>query len=209
MMHTSKKLTQVSQLSTGELELYFKDGSAEIVDALIGADGIHGYVREYVLGADHPATKPSFGGFWDCRALVPIERAREALGEEYFREARQYGWTGDGGFIMHDVLDNGETVQCVAAAVSEDWDPAQWKKDLDRKKLEDAFSSWTNSPVVEGMITVRSREIFSSGFLTDENYGSFCWKIQIYARSHNGTTRKMLLPMSKGASVSWAMQLMR
>jgi salicylate hydroxylase len=155
MMHTSKTLTKISPLPTNELILSFKDDSKETVDALIGADGIHGYVREYVLGASHPASKPSFAGFWDCRALVPIARAREVLGEEFFTEPRQYAWSGDGGFIMHDVLDGGETVQCVAAVVGEDWDASEWKRGLDRKGLEGVFESWTGSPVVGGMITVR------------------------------------------------------
>ena len=100
--------------------------------------------------------KPAFAGFWDCRLLVPIQKARENLGEEHFKEDRQYGWCGDGGFFMHDVLDNGESVQCIASATTDkEWSPDEWKIDLDHKTLEDSFASWTNSPISGGMIEVR------------------------------------------------------
>ena len=122
-MFTNKKLTNIEAAESGELTLIFKDGSKEVFDAIIGADGIRGYVREHVLGADHPATAAEFGGWWDCRSLVPIAKAREALGDEYFDEPRQYAWSGDGVYLMHDVLNKGETVQCVAAVMKDTWDP--------------------------------------------------------------------------------------
>jgi salicylate hydroxylase len=135
--------------------LCFQDSSKSHADALIGADGVHGHVRKHVLGAEHPALKPTFAGFWDFHLLVPIQKARETLGEEYFKEDRQYGWSGDGGFFMHDVLDNGESVQCVSSAMTDrEWSPDEWKIDLDRKALEDSFASWTNSPISGGMIEV-------------------------------------------------------
>jgi len=113
VMHTSKKLVGVTATDDDSLLLRFEDGTTEPADALIGADGIHSYVRKQIRG-DHPAAEPVFAGWWDCRNLVPFEKAKEVLGEEYFGEDRQYGWIGDGGFIMHDVLDGGKTVQCVA-----------------------------------------------------------------------------------------------
>lgn len=93
-MHTNKRLVQVEDADDGSLILKFKDGSKEYADLLVGADGVHGYVREHILGADHPALKPVFAGFWDCRTLVPFEKAKEVLGEEYFKEHRRYVWSG-------------------------------------------------------------------------------------------------------------------
>lgn len=156
IMHTSKKLVGVEETENGSLILSFKDGSKETFDALIGADGIHGFVRPYILG-DHPSSKAKFAGFWDCRSLVPIAKARELLNEELFREPRQYGWSGDGSFFMHDCLDNGETIQCVASVMTnEDWDTNEWKRKLDRKILEEGFAPWTNSTIKDGMIDVSS-----------------------------------------------------
>lgn len=159
-MHTSKKVTDIAQANdsaTGPFKLHFQDGSSYIADAVIGADGVHGYVRTHILGADHPALKPKFGGFWDSRSLIPMEKAKELLGEHYFIEGdqRQHGWIGNGGFFMHDVLDGGKTVQCVACAqTNEEWGEDEWRRDLDREKLESTFSGWTESAIKRGMIEV-------------------------------------------------------
>jgi salicylate hydroxylase len=153
-MFTNKKLVNIEAADDGTVTISFKDGSKDTVDAVIGADGIHGYVREYILGADHPARSASFAGWWDCRALVPVAKAREILGEEYFDEPRQYAWCGNGGFLMHDVLDSGDTVQCVASVMKDNWDLTDWSRELDEAKLEEAFGGWTNSPIAKGMIKV-------------------------------------------------------
>ena len=155
-MSTSKKLvgiTPIDAVAGGGIELRFQDGSIERADALIGADGIFGFVRKYVLGADDPATEPVYAGWWDCRNLVPLEKAKEKLGERYFVESRQYGWMGDGGFIMHDVLDGGKTVQCVGAC-RDDGGSNEKKMELDRETLERAFASWLDGPIAKGMIDV-------------------------------------------------------
>ncbi|MCJ1356784.1 MAG: hypothetical protein MMC33_006780 [Icmadophila ericetorum] len=153
IMYTSKKLIKVDDADDKGVLLHFKDGTTELVDALIGADGVHGYVRKHILGADHPATEPVFAGWWDCRNLVPYEKAREKLGEKYFEEDRQYGWLGEGGFIMHDVLEHGKLVQCVGAILTDEpWDSTEWKRSLDQKKLEESFAPWLDGPIAKGMI---------------------------------------------------------
>lgn len=109
-MHTNKKVNSITE-STEVVAISFTDGTTVEADAVIGADGIHGFVRGYVLGKEHPATKAQFAGFWDCRNLVTTQKAKEVLEEEYFKIHRQYGWCGDKGFFLHDVLDGGETAQ--------------------------------------------------------------------------------------------------
>lgn len=156
IMHVDKKLVKIDDAEDGGIILRFKDGSTEHADALLGADGIHGYVRQHILGTGHPALDPVFAGWWDCRNLVPFDKAKKTLGEELFKENRQYGWVGDGGFIMHDVLDDGKTVQCVGAVTTDEtWSSKDWKKALSRNKLEDSFATWADGPIAKGMIEVR------------------------------------------------------
>jgi len=152
----SKKLDDIVPIDAvegGGIELRFQDGSVERADALIGADGIFGFVRKYVLGANDTATEPVYAGWWDFRNLVPMEKAKEKLGERYFVENRQYGGVGDGGFIMHDVLDSGKTVQCVGAC-REDGTLNERKMELDRDKLEKLFATRLDGPIAKGMIDV-------------------------------------------------------
>lgn len=163
-MHVNKKLVKIQDGLHGEtgILLSFEDGTVKHADVLIGADGIHSYVRKYILGAEHPTANAKFAGFWDCRSLVPFEKAKQFLGEEYFKENRQYAWIGDGGFMMHDVLDNGKTVQCVAAVFvggNSGWDADEWKKPIDREILEEVFASWKDGPITRGMIEVNSNSL--------------------------------------------------
>lgn len=95
------------------MELAFEDGTTDTFDVVVGADGIFGSVRKFVLQGDADKHKATPAGFWESRSLVPIERAKEKLGEEYFKTPRQKMWCGDGGIVLHDELDNRKVVQCV------------------------------------------------------------------------------------------------
>lgn len=76
---------------------------SSICDAVIGADGIWGVVREHVLGDAAGEHAPTNAGWWDCRNLVPLEKAKQVLGDEFFKVNRAVGWAGHGAFIMHVV----------------------------------------------------------------------------------------------------------
>jgi salicylate hydroxylase len=80
--HIDRRWKHDKETSSGSLTIHFQDNSTYTVDAVVGTDGIHGYVRTHVLGPSHPALKPKFGGFWDSRSLIPMEKAKELLGEE-------------------------------------------------------------------------------------------------------------------------------
>jgi salicylate hydroxylase len=155
-MHTNKKLSRIEELPNSRLSLHFQDGITCEVDAVIGADGVRGFMREYVLGADHPALRAQVSRFKDSRALLPIKKAKEILGAEYFDETdRQYGWIGDGGFFMHDVLDDGKTVQCVLCVDSEGaWGSDAESKDLNRELLQQALANWSDTPLKKGIVEV-------------------------------------------------------
>ncbi len=61
--------------------LRFNDGATATADAVIGADGIHSHVREYLLGKEN--AQPVFAGSVAYRGLVPIDAAIEKLGAEF------------------------------------------------------------------------------------------------------------------------------
>ena len=74
-MHTSKKLVRIDQ-QAAKVTLAFEDGATVTVDALIGADGIFGFVRSHILGANHSALKPVLTGWAGVMKMVPLEDAR-------------------------------------------------------------------------------------------------------------------------------------
>jgi salicylate hydroxylase len=82
-MHTNKQLIRIGARENNALLFYFKDGTTFETDAVIGADVARGHVGEYVLGKEHPAVTAKIAGFWDARALVPIQKAKELLGKGF------------------------------------------------------------------------------------------------------------------------------
>ncbi|KAF3068399.1 Salicylate hydroxylase [Daldinia childiae] len=150
-IHTGKKLVTISSNGDG-VEANFEDGTKGQFDAVIGADGIFGNVRKYVLGdtvADKYAAKPS--GFWDIRVLQPYEKAKALLGEENFELDRQYVWIGGGSCILHDVLEDRTLVQCMICSVEAE-SPKDRRHHLTREYLMEILSDWAGNPVAKGMI---------------------------------------------------------
>ncbi|KAI0393146.1 salicylate hydroxylase [Xylariaceae sp. FL0594] len=139
-LHANKRLDAIKTGAKG-VELSFKDGSVDLFDAVIGADGIFGSVRTHVLG-DQAAD------------VVTLAQAEESLTDEYFKTHRQWAWVGQGAFIMHDPLDNGTKVQCVVSAVEKDpgTDPKDRKRPLTREVLKETLKEWPDSPIAKGMI---------------------------------------------------------
>jgi salicylate hydroxylase len=152
--HTNKKVIRIDN-TEGPLKIHFDDNTTFDADAVIGADGIHGFMRSHILGKEDPAVPATPAGFWDSRSLVSLQKAKELLGDEYFEVNRQYGWVGNGGFFMHDVLDGGETVQFVLCGMMDcEWGKDEWSKPLDRAAVEKAVESWAETPLKKSIVEV-------------------------------------------------------
>lgn len=152
MLHTSKKLEEMETSDNG-MRLLFEDGSVATFDAVIGADGIFSRVRRYVTQDAAGVHAASPAGFWDCRNVVAADKAREILGQDLFRVNRQYGWIGTGAFIMHDVLEGGQKIQCVISGL--DTKHAQDRgSPLSRDYLNVVLKDWLHGPIAKGIIDV-------------------------------------------------------
>ena len=65
---------------SGEVTLFFQDGSRATADCLLGADGVHSLVRRHMLGGDHPAASPKNHDGWQIyRVMVSTEEARREI----------------------------------------------------------------------------------------------------------------------------------
>ncbi|KAK7697197.1 hypothetical protein SLS64_013802 [Diaporthe eres] len=149
-MHASEKLERVDHgegdgTGIAPVMLHFADGSTHGCDVLIGADGIHSIVRGIVLGDDDPAAHPRNTGWWAIMGLKHYAAAQASLGEGLVdvEDPRQYGWTGEGAYLMHDVLSDGQLVQLVACGMDEDARGSdRWQTTLSADEIRERFRGW-------------------------------------------------------------------
>ncbi|KAF6232637.1 hypothetical protein HO173_009076 [Letharia columbiana] len=79
--HFNKRVGFLEDKQSGPVIFHFKDGTTATANAVIGADGVHSAVRAHLLGKE--AAKPVFAGSVAYRALVPMDKAVEKLGDEF------------------------------------------------------------------------------------------------------------------------------
>ena len=165
-LHAGMKLVRIEDtVESGDasIMLHFADGSSSAVDALIGADGIFGSVRQHVLGADNPTVEPVPAGWAGAMNMVPFAKASAKLGTEVFEGHRQYGWVGDGGIFIHDTLNNKQLAMCIGTTV--DASPSKERRaEVSRTSLEKSFAPWlqgSEAAVARGMIDVSGLHVSS------------------------------------------------
>ncbi|EXJ61738.1 hypothetical protein A1O7_02167 [Cladophialophora yegresii CBS 114405] len=119
----------------------FSDGTSEIVDAVIGCDGVKSVVRN-ILHQGQEKYEPCFTGNYAYRGLVPIEDATEALGE--IAAVHHILILGYGGHLVTFPIKQGKTLNVVAFHGRSDWPHGNsW---VVRATVEDAledFKDWS------------------------------------------------------------------
>ncbi|KAI1386325.1 salicylate hydroxylase [Hypoxylon trugodes] len=154
ILHPNKQLVAINPKSSG-VELVFKDGSKYEFDAVIGVDGIFSFVRQHVFRDTAPGEDygPSPAGFWDCRNLVPLDKAKSTLGKDLFEDDRRYSWVSDGAFIIHDILEDRTMVQCIVSAIDKKQSFTKSRKSLlVQQDLKETLNTWLGGPIASGMI---------------------------------------------------------
>jgi salicylate hydroxylase len=82
-----KKLVRLNETDDGAgVVLDFSDGTDAEAHCVLGADGIHSLVRQYVLGPQHPAALPKNYDKWQVyRTLVSVDEATKNIPEKWTR----------------------------------------------------------------------------------------------------------------------------
>lgn len=159
MVHLNTRVTSISESSSPGhgLTLSFADGSQKKYDLVIGADGVRGITRNYILGPDDPAQIPTPSGLWTLPIKVAADRARQVIEPEVLdpRNPRQITWVGDGTMMQHGLISNGREVQITTAAVHDGLiDEPSWIKLFTPGEYEQIFSSNQCLPC-QGIVQVR------------------------------------------------------
>ncbi|KAI1204068.1 FAD/NAD(P)-binding domain-containing protein [Annulohypoxylon truncatum] len=144
-MHASKKLDKTERTKDGSIIIHFTDGSTHECDILVGADGIHSTVRKLILGKNDPAASPRNTGTWIVMTLQPYARALTSLGEGSvdLADAREYSWIGDGSFILHNLLSDGQLVQFVIASHDKEAESSdKWNRVVKVEEIKKLYKDW-------------------------------------------------------------------
>ncbi|KAI0964717.1 hypothetical protein F4678DRAFT_486470 [Xylaria arbuscula] len=143
VVELKKRLETIEDRGEGQkLLLTFKDGTTAEADAVIGCDGVKSRVRQFLLGEDHPASRPGYSYCVAYRTLIPIAQAIEALGE--YKTTNQHNHIGPNANLLHHPVANNTMINAVAFIR----DPNKWPDDSQtvavgsRDDVKAAFEGW-------------------------------------------------------------------
>jgi salicylate hydroxylase len=124
------------------IELTFTDQIREVVDVVVGCDGIRSAVRNFVLGEEAEALKPVFTGKCAFRGLVSKADVVEILGEE--RGENRGMFLGKGGHVIIFPVEGGKTVNVVAFRdmTGQEWEHEQWLVPTEKDAMLSQFAGW-------------------------------------------------------------------
>lgn len=111
----------------------FDDGSSAEGDVLLGADGIHSCVRNYLYGED----APRFSGNIAFRGLVRRERI-----EHLNLEINTTNWLGPGGHFVHYFVSGGQYLNFVAVSEQSEWRGESWNDRADVAEAMERYAGW-------------------------------------------------------------------
>ncbi|PYH89324.1 salicylate 1-hydroxylase-like protein [Aspergillus ellipticus CBS 707.79] len=139
----SKRLVGIlDNEAEGTVTVQFADGTEEVVDAVIGCDGVRSRVRQILLEGEE-AAEPVFSGKYAYRGLIPMEEAVAALGEDTARN-NHFHWGYDGHLLTFPI-EHGRTMNVVAFRTKMDgvWEHGgRWVLPGDQEKMLRDFKGW-------------------------------------------------------------------
>lgn len=131
-VHFSKKLVGLD-VAAGRVRLAFADGSTAEADAVIGADGVHSRVREFL----HRAEDPKFTGYVAYRTTFPAA----LLGDRKISDNTKW-WGPDRHIVTYYTQRSREEVYMVTAQPEPDFANESWSAKGSLAVLRDAYAGF-------------------------------------------------------------------
>lgn len=142
IVELKKRLDTIEKKSDGRIQLKFTDGTWAEADFVIRTDGIKSRVRELMFGLDNPISFPHYTHQIAYRALIPMTKAIQALGEYIARN--QHNHVEPNANLIYYLVENQTMINTTAFV----FDPNEWPDDKVivvpglRTDLEKAFAQW-------------------------------------------------------------------
>lgn len=176
VVQTGRRLSNITHLEEGQMQLSFEDGSVTAADGLVGCDGINSFVRKHIFGADVGIADAEYTPGFNTRMMIPDSEAREIFGDEYCNIRTQSGWIGPGTFCMTDFGDKGDSMQvvtCFRGEQAKDMEdtPFMWvEKDFWLERIKD--HGWIGECVSK--VIERQESVFAAGWRGHRPPARYC-----------------------------------
>ena len=151
-VHFSKKIQSLQEGDDG-VQLQFTDGHQAQYDYVIGADGIHSVVRQYVLASQQQqAVQPRFSGTWAYRGIIKTQAFKQAiqqLGNDAEIADVPQMFLGKNKHILTFPIRQGEDINIVAfkSNRADVYLPehTEWTRPVSQQQMLDDFADWSDS----------------------------------------------------------------
>ncbi|KAI0100583.1 FAD dependent oxidoreductase [Nemania sp. FL0031] len=121
-IHLSKKFTEVIEETDGHVVFKFADGTTETASLLIGSDGIHSKLRDYVT----PGVEKKFVGMAALAWEVPTKQLRVPEGKDYKFPVTVL--TANGAFVLAPQGADGSAMLAGTQVPLQDRNREEWNK---------------------------------------------------------------------------------
>ncbi|EAW12331.1 putative salicylate hydroxylase [Aspergillus clavatus NRRL 1] len=130
--HFGKRLVELVETAAG-VELRFGDGSVATADVVVGCDGIHSKVKEFMLPEEHEMVRPRYSGMYGYRAVLDMETMVEAVGDHRARVATMY--VGDGAYGISYPIMRAKKVNVGLYVLRDQWDDEAWVRPASKEDM--------------------------------------------------------------------------
>ena len=75
--------------------------------------------------------------------LQPYAEAQASIGKGIdFEQPYEYSWIGQGTYILHNLLSNGQLVQFVIASKDKEGEPDEWYRTVSSSEIKSLYQDW-------------------------------------------------------------------
>lgn len=151
-----KRVVEMTEVTHG-VRLQFEDGERTIVSAVVGCDGIKGFTRQHVLSTRYnDEILPRYAHQYAYRAILPIEKARQILGD-LANDARMY--FGKNVNLSTYVISQGREINVVGFVRDEtSWDvPGRVTREVTRDRMRTDFERYNVDERLMKLLDVRGQ----------------------------------------------------
>lgn len=137
-----KRLINLHPGPGSTVRLEFEDGTMAEADAVVGCDGVRSRVRRILRGQANDVEDLKFSGKFVYRGLIPMDKAKAALGDDLAGNSQMY--IGPGGSILTYPIDHGKIMNVAAFRTKEDgrWEHSKWILQQTQEDMKKSYRGW-------------------------------------------------------------------